>query len=151
VAGYHTEYSGIKFAMFFLGEYLHTITLAAVAVTLFFGGWRGPVFDVVPWLWPTVWFVLKVVVVVFVFIWLRATLPRFRYDRLMRFGWKILIPWGLVWVLLTGAIVVLPDVVGGRVQFLRWTAIAAGVLILVSLAAPLFTGGGRARTREVRS
>ncbi|MGH2724056.1 MAG: NADH-quinone oxidoreductase subunit NuoH [Actinomycetota bacterium] len=151
VAGYHTEYSGIKFAMFFLGEYLHTITLAAVAVTLFFGGWRGPVFDAVPWLWPTVWFVLKVVVVVFVFIWIRATLPRFRYDRLMHFGWKFLIPVGLAWVLATAAIVVLPDVVG-RQQLFRWVAVGAGAAIVLSLVAPLFTRRGRtaARTPEVR-
>jgi NADH-quinone oxidoreductase subunit H len=138
VAGYHTEYSGIKFAMFFLAEYLHTITASAVAVTLFFGGWRGPIFDFLPWVWPLVWFVLKVSVVVFVFIWVRATVPRFRYDRLMHFGWKVLIPWGLVWILATGAIVVLPDEIG-RDQLLRWVAIAAGVTLLLSLAAPLFT------------
>ena len=151
VAGYHTEYSGIKFAMFFLGEYLHAITISAVAVTLFFGGWRGPMFGFLPWLWPTVWFVLKVVVVVFVLIWVRATLPRFRYDRLMRFGWKFLIPVGLLWVLATGAIVVLPDVIG-RQELFRWVAIGAGVAILLALAAPLFTRGGRsaAQTTEVR-
>jgi NADH-quinone oxidoreductase subunit H len=139
VAGYHTEYSGIRFAMFFLAEYLHTITVAAVAVTLFLGGWRGPVFDFLPWLWPLLWFVLKVVALIFVFIWIRATLPRFRYDRLMSFGWKVLIPWGLLWVLATGAIVVLPDVFG-REDLFRWVAIAAGVTLLLSLAAPLFTG-----------
>jgi NADH-quinone oxidoreductase subunit H len=138
VAGYHTEYSGIRFAMFFLAEYLHTITLSAVIVTLFLGGWRGPTFDFLPWLWPTVWFVLKVAVVVFAFIWIRATLPRIRYDRLMSFGWKVLIPWGLVWVLATGAIVVLPDVVG-RDALLRWVAIAAGVTVVLTLVAPVFT------------
>jgi NADH-quinone oxidoreductase subunit H len=138
VAGYHTEYSGIRFAMFFLAEYLHTITVSAVAVTLFFGGWRGPIFDVVSWLWPLVWFVLKVTVLVFVFIWIRATLPRFRYDRLMAFGWKVLIPGGLVWVLATAAIVVLPDVYG-RDTFFRWAAIGAGVLLLLSIVAPVFS------------
>jgi NADH-quinone oxidoreductase subunit H len=138
VAGYNTEYSGIRFAMFFLAEYLHMITVSAVAVTLFLGGWRGPVFDFLPWLWPLLWFILKVVALVFVFIWIRATLPRFRYDRLMNFGWKVLIPWGLLWVLATGAIVVLPDVFG-REELFRWVAIAAGVTLLLSLAAPMFT------------
>jgi NADH-quinone oxidoreductase subunit H len=137
VAGYHTEYSGLKFAMFFLAEYLHTVTVSAVAVTLFLGGWRGPMFDFLPWLWPTVWFVLKVTAVLFVYIWIRATLPRFRYDRLMNFGWKWLIPFGLVWILLTGAIVVIPDVYGRRA--LLWgIGGVAGVLFLISLVAPLF-------------
>jgi NADH-quinone oxidoreductase subunit H len=138
VAGYNTEYSGIRFAMFFLAEYLHMITVSAVAVTLFLGGWRGPVFDFLPWLWPLLWFILKVVALIFVFIWIRATLPRFRYDRLMNFGWKILIPWGLLWVLATGAIVILPDVFG-RDELFRWVAIAAGVALLLSLAAPMLT------------
>jgi NADH-quinone oxidoreductase subunit H len=138
VAGYHTEYSGLRFAMFFLAEYLHTVTVAAVAVTLFLGGWRGPIFDFLPWLWPMVWFVLKVAVVVFVYIWIRATLPRFRYDRLMSFGWKWLIPLGLVWILVTGATVVIPDVYGRRA--LLWgIGIAAGLMFLVSLVAPLFS------------
>jgi NADH-quinone oxidoreductase subunit H len=148
VAGYHTEYSGIKFAMFFLAEYLHTITVSAVAVTLFFGGWRGPVFDFLPWLWPTVWFALKVAVVVFVFVWVRATIPRFRYDRLMSFGWKVLIPFGLLWIVATGAVVVLPDQVG-RDALLRWVAIAAGATLLISLVVPLFTR--RARTEDSRT
>jgi NADH-quinone oxidoreductase subunit H len=150
VAGYHTEYSGIKFAMFFLAEYLHTITVSAVAVTLFFGGWRGPIFGFLPWLWPTVWFVLKVIAVVFVFVWIRATLPRFRYDRLMSFGWKLLIPFGLFWILTTAAVIVLPTEVGRR-DFFIWIAIAAGVALLASLVAPLFGRRSRAEARETRS
>jgi NADH-quinone oxidoreductase subunit H len=138
VAGFATEYSGIRFAMFFLAEYIHTITVAAVAVTLFLGGWRGPVFDFLPWVWPLVWFLLKVVALIFVFVWIRATIPRFRYDRLMSFGWKVLIPWGLVWVLATGAIVVLPDEIGRDALF-RWVAIGAGATLLLSLIAPLFS------------
>jgi NADH-quinone oxidoreductase subunit H len=138
VAGYHTEYSGIKFAMFFLAEYLHTITVSAVAVTLFLGGWRGPIFEFLPWIWPLVWFLLKVSAVVFVYIWVRATLPRFRYDRLMSFGWKVLIPLGLAWVLATGAIIILPDVYG-RDRFFRWAAIAAGIVLLITLVAPAFS------------
>ena len=76
VAGYHTEYSGIKFAMFYLGEYLNTVTVAAVATTLWLGGWRGPAPDVLPWLWPLLWFLLKVLLIVYVYIWIRATLSR---------------------------------------------------------------------------
>ena len=138
VAGYFTEYSGIRFAMFYLAEYIHTITVAAVIVTLFLGGWRGPVFDLLPWVWPLLWFLLKVVAVIFLFVWVRATIPRFRYDRLMSFGWKVLIPWGLVWVLATGAIVVLPDEIGRDALF-RWVAIAAGATLLLSLIAPLLS------------
>ena len=137
VAGYFTEYSGIRFAMFYLAEYIHTITVAAVAVTLFLGGWRGPVFDFLPWLWPLLWFVLKVVALIFVFVWVRATIPRFRYDRLMSFGWKVLIPFGLLWVLVTGAVVVLPQELGRRAVFAGGAALL-GVVLLASLVAPLF-------------
>src|SRR5207247_9985706 len=94
VAGYHTEYSGIKFAMFYLAEYTHLVTVSAVAVTLFLGGWHGPVFSVAPWVWPTVWFVAKLVGGIFWFVWLRATLPRVRYQRLMSFGWRLPRPRG---------------------------------------------------------
>jgi NADH-quinone oxidoreductase subunit H len=149
VAGFATEYSGIRYAMFFLAEYIHAITVAAVAVTLFLGGWRGPVFDFLPWLWPLVWFLLKVVAVIFVFVWVRATIPRFRYDRLMSFGWKVLIPWGLVWVLATGAIVVLPDEIG-RDSLFRWVAIGAGATLLISLIAPLFAPKRKAPDAEAR-
>jgi len=150
VAGFHTEYSGIKFAMFFLAEYLHAITVAAVAVTVFLGGWRGPAPEVLPWLWPPLWFLFKLVLVLFVMIWIRATLPRFRYDRLMHFGWKVLIPWGLVWVLATGAIVVLPDLYG-RDRFFRWAAIAAGVALLISLVFPALQPKKKDADEEVAS
>jgi NADH-quinone oxidoreductase subunit H len=139
VAGYHTEYSGIKFAIFFLAEYLHTITVSAIAVTLFLGGWRGPSFDFLPWLWPLIWFLLKLLGILFIYIWVRATLPRFRYDRLMNFGWKVLVPFGLLWILATGAIVVLPDVYG-RDRFFRIAAIVVGVLFALSLVWPLLVG-----------
>jgi NADH-quinone oxidoreductase subunit H len=150
VAGYHTEYSGIKFAMFFLAEYMHTITVSAVGVTLFLGGWHGPMFDVVPWLWPLLWFLIKLFVVLYVLIWIRATLPRFRYDRLMSFGWKLLIPFGLFWILTTAAVIVLPTEVGRR-DFFIWIAIAAGVALLASLVAPLFGRRAVAEARETRS
>jgi NADH-quinone oxidoreductase subunit H len=144
VAGYHTEYSGIKFAMFYLGEYLNTVTVAAVATTLWLGGWRGPAPDVLPWLWPLLWFIGKVLLVIYVYIWVRATLPRVRYDRLMAFGWKLLIPWGLVWVMLTGAVVVLPDVYG-RGAIVTAGIIGVGAALALSLIWPLFTGSTSSR------
>ena len=146
VAGYHTEYSGIKFAMFYLGEYLNTVTVAAVATTLWLGGWRGPAPDLLPWLWPPLWFLGKVVLIVYVYVWIRATLPRMRYDRLMAFGWKFLIPFGLLWVLATGAVVVLPDVYGRR-EVLIGAAVLVGVVLALSLIWPMFSP--RAETREV--
>lgn len=85
-AGYHTEYGGMKFAMFFLAEYVNILAVSSIAVTLFLGGWHGP------WDLPVVWFLLKVAVLVFFFIWVRATMARFRYDQLMTIGWKVLIP-----------------------------------------------------------
>jgi len=149
VAGYHTEYSGIKFAMFFLAEYMHTITISAVGVTLFLGGWHGPQFDVLPWLWPLLWFLVKLYVVIFCLIWIRATVPRFRYDRLMNFGWKVLIPIGLLWILITAAAIELPNVYSdGRAALI----IAAGTIAVIVLLAPLFTGSPRraAAEREAR-
>jgi NADH-quinone oxidoreductase subunit H len=85
-AGYHTEYGGMKFAIFFMAEYVNILAVSAIAVTLFLGGWEGP------WDLPAVWFLLKVAVFVFFFMWVRATMARFRYDQLMSFGWKVLIP-----------------------------------------------------------
>jgi NADH-quinone oxidoreductase subunit H len=97
VAGYHTEYSAMKFAMFFMAEYANMITVACLATLLFLGGWHGPIFG--PWwlqaLLPLFWFVAKVFVFLFIYIWVRGTLPRFRYDQLMAFGWKILLPLSL--------------------------------------------------------
>jgi NADH-quinone oxidoreductase subunit H len=147
VAGFHTEYSGIKFAMFYLGEYLNTVTVAAVATTLWLGGWRGPHPGFLLWLWPLLWFLLKVFLVIYAYIWVRATLPRMRYDRLMSFGWKVLIPFGLLWVLATGAVVVLPDVYGKR-TIVTGAAILVAVVLVLSLIWPLFTRGS-SRTAEV--
>ena len=100
VAGYHSEYSGMKFGMFFVGEYLGITLNSAMIVTLFFGGWLGP------WLPPIVWFALKTFVFVCFFILLRATFPRPRYDQLMSFGWKVMLPLTLLNLLVTGAILV---------------------------------------------
>ncbi|KAF0123521.1 MAG: nuoH [bacterium] len=101
VAGYQTEYSSMKFAMFYMAEYTHIIAVSAIAVTLFLGGWRGP------FLPPALWFLIKVIALVYFFIWVRATYPRFRYDQLMQFGWKVLLPLALVNIVITSFIMVI--------------------------------------------
>ena len=100
VAGYHTEYSGMRFGLFSTAEYINMITLSGLAVTLFFGGWGGP------FLPGPLWFLLKLGAFIFVFMWLRATLPRLRYDQLMRFGWKVLLPVATLNAVLTAVLVV---------------------------------------------
>ena len=118
VAGYNTEYSGMKFALFYMAEYIKMIVIAALAVTFFFGGYREPFplfvthalpflsVDNTPILGP-VYLILKIVVLLITMVWIRATLPRFRYDRLMKFGWTVLLPLSLVWVMLTALVVLL--------------------------------------------
>jgi len=98
VAGYHTEYSSMKFAMFFLAEYANMVTVSCLATVLFFGGWQGPLFgpDWLQMLLPLLWFSLKVLFFLFLYVWIRGTLPRFRYDQLMAFGWKCLVPVALL-------------------------------------------------------
>ncbi len=101
VGGYHTEYSGFRFALFFLAEYANIFNISALTTTLFLGGWLGPDFGLpswIAWLLPIFWFLLKTYALLFVFVWLRATLPRMRYDQLMTFGWKRLIPLSLAWI-----------------------------------------------------
>jgi NADH-quinone oxidoreductase subunit H len=105
-AGYHTEYSGLKFALFFMAEYIKMIAVSAVAAVLFFGGYRGPFVDQIPLLGPLYLF-LKILIMLFIMIWVRATLPRIRYDRLMAFGWKVMLPAALINVFLTAVILVL--------------------------------------------
>jgi NADH-quinone oxidoreductase subunit H len=103
VAGYHTEYSGFRFALYYIAEYVNLITVSAIAATVFFGGWSGP-FNLLngPW-----WLLIKMIVFAFVFVWLRATLPRLRYDQLMRLSWGLLLPLGLLNVIVTAVLVVL--------------------------------------------
>jgi len=109
VGGFHTEYSSIKFAFFFLAEYINMVTVSMLATTLFLGGWRAP-WPLSLWdnanqgWWPVLWFFAKVMLFIFFFIWLRGTLPRLRYDQFMKFGWKVLIPVALVWVIAVGII-----------------------------------------------
>jgi len=102
VGGFHTEYSGFRFALFFLAEYINLFTMSALTVTFFLGGWQGPVFGPVflQGLLPVIYFFAKTFVIVFLFIWVRGTLPRMRYDQLMGFGWKRLIPVSLAWIIL---------------------------------------------------
>lgn len=106
VAGFHTEYSALKFALFFMGEYVNMTTVSVLATTLFLGGWQGPFVGTYPWL-GLVWFVGKVFFFLFLYIWLRGTLPRFRYDQLMNFGWKILLPAALVNIVIAAVLGVL--------------------------------------------
>ncbi len=98
-AGFHTEYSGMRFGLFFLGEYVHIQVLGALTAVFFLGGWRGP------WLPPVVWLMVKIFMVAVIMIWIRGTLPRLRYDQLMALGWKVLIPASLVNIVLTGAFI----------------------------------------------
>jgi len=98
VAGYHTEYSSMKFAMFFIAEYANMVGVSCLATVLFFGGWHGPLFGPawLQWILPLLWFSLKVLCFLFLYVWIRGTLPRFRYDQLMAFGWKFLVPLALL-------------------------------------------------------
>jgi NADH-quinone oxidoreductase subunit H len=138
VAGFHTEYSSIKFAMFFLAEYINVTTVAAIATTLFLGGWRAPwplsaidngVLNT-GW-WPILWFLGKVLVIIFVFYWLRATLPRLRYDQFMALGWKVLIPASLVWVLIVAAFRELTNEGRTRFETLAYVGIPLALIVLM--------------------
>lgn len=99
-AGYHTEYGGMKFAMFFMAEYINILLVSSLAITLFFGGWHGP-YDI-----PILWFLIKLALFVFFFMWVRATLPRFRYDQLLSFGWKVLVPIATINLIITAFFVI---------------------------------------------
>jgi len=105
VAGYHTEYGGMRFGLYSMSEYINLITLSGLCVTLFLGGWHGPGWDGPTWLAP-IWFVAKLGILLYVFIWMRTTLPRLRYDQLMRFGWKVLLPVATLNAIVTAALVV---------------------------------------------
>jgi len=106
VGGFHTEYSSVRFALFFLAEFMNTITMSAIVVTLFFGGPDGPAPHVVRWLWPILWFLGKTIVFLYVYVWIRASLPRLRYDQLMDLGWKRLIPLSLFWLLVVAGMLI---------------------------------------------
>ena len=114
VAGYQVEYSSMIFAMFYLGEYANMILMSAMTSILFLGGWLPPV-DIAPfnWLAGPLWFALKIALVLFGFLWVRGTFPRYRYDQLMRLGWKIFLPFSLLWVILTAGVLVAFDLLPG--------------------------------------
>jgi len=137
VAGFHTEYASIKFAMFFLAEYINLLTVSALATTLFLGGWRAPwPLSVVDngvlntgW-WPVLWFLGKVIAVVFFFYWLRGTLPRLRYDQFMKLGWKVLIPASLAWIMIVAAFRQLTNSGHSRIQTVAYVGIPVALIVL---------------------
>ncbi|HEX5205697.1 NADH-quinone oxidoreductase subunit NuoH [Paractinoplanes rhizophilus] len=137
VGGFHTEYSSFKFAMFFLAEYINMITVSAFCTTLFLGGWRAPWPITAVWSgansgwFSLIWFFAKVLIFLFGFIWLRATLPRMRYDQFMRFGWKVLIPVNLVWILFLSYVKVANNELSDRA---KWLSIG-GIVVVVLLVA----------------
>ena len=137
VAGFHTEYSSIKFAMFFLAEYVNMTTVSALATTLFLGGWRCPwplslidngVLNT-GW-WPVLWFLGKVFALLFFYIWLRGTLPRLRYDQFMKLGWKVLIPSSLIWILIVAAFRQLTNSGHSRLQTVAYVGIPLALIVL---------------------
>jgi NADH-quinone oxidoreductase subunit H len=139
VGGFHTEYSSLKFALFFLAEYVNMVTVSALATTLFLGGWRAPYpFSMIPganegWM-PLIWFFGKILAFIFIFIWLRGTLPRLRYDQFMDFGWKVLIPVALGWVFVVGAArVVISEELLSNTRAITILAIPVAALLLVSV------------------
>jgi NADH-quinone oxidoreductase subunit H len=135
VGGYHTEYSSLKFALFYLAEYINMVTVSALATTLFLGGWRAP-WPISVWSgansgwWPLLWFVAKLVSFLFFFIWLRASLPRIRYDQLMKLGWKVLIPTALVWTLIIATLRVWRRQGGSTGVYTVAALIVAALLVL---------------------
>jgi NADH-quinone oxidoreductase subunit H len=144
VGGFHTEYSSIRFALFFLAEFMNTITMSAVVVTLFLGGPSGPGFHFLTWLWPILWFVAKLFVFLFTYVWLRATLPRLRYDQLMDLGWKVLIPASLGWLLIMAAIQLelWYAGVGAVLGLLAWAMLARAMRVGRERSASTFARGG---------
>jgi NADH-quinone oxidoreductase subunit H len=136
VGGFHTEYSSLKFALFFLAEYVNMVTVSALATTLFLGGWRAP-YPLSLWeganegYYPVIWFIIKLCAFLFFFIWLRGTLPRLRYDQFMRFGWKRLIPFSLVWIMLVSVVRALDKF--GNLERRERILILAGSVFVIAL------------------
>ncbi|PJE95535.1 NADH-quinone oxidoreductase subunit NuoH [Streptomyces carminius] len=138
VGGFNTEYSSIKFALFMLAEYVHMVTVSALAVTLFLGGWRAPAPISTYWeganhgWWPLLWFIIKINLLLFLFVWLRGTLPRVRYDQFMRLGWKVLIPVAMVWLMLVATVRALRNEGHDFADILIWVAGVGLVLVVLS-------------------
>ncbi|MFG2864208.1 NADH-quinone oxidoreductase subunit NuoH [Streptomyces sioyaensis] len=154
VGGFNTEYSSIKFAMFMLAEYVNMVTVSAVAITLFLGGWRAPWPISTFWeganhgWWPLLWFTLKVQLLLFFFIWLRGTLPRVRYDQFMKLGWKVLIPVSLVWLMLVATVRALKNEGYNFSQIVLYVAGGAVLLLLISLLVDFFRRGEAAEETD---
>ena len=136
VGSYHTEYSSIRFALFFVAEFMNSVTMAAIITTLFLGGPAGPAPIGPGWLWGVIWFVIKVLVLLFVFVWIRGTVPRVRYDQLMDLGWKVLIPLSLGWLLLLATFWVARDqhwngfvtvLIGGAIGLVGYLLLKASI------------------------
>ncbi|MFF4263978.1 NADH-quinone oxidoreductase subunit NuoH [Streptomyces virginiae] len=144
VGGFNTEYSSIKFALFMLAEYVNMVTVSAVSVTLFLGGWRAPYPISSFWeganhgWWPMLWFVLKVQLLLFFFIWLRGTLPRVRYDQLMKLGWKVLIPVSVVWLMLVATVRALRNEAYDFSEIVLYVGGAVVAILLLSFVADVF-------------
>ncbi|WP_338896609.1 NADH-quinone oxidoreductase subunit NuoH [Streptomyces sp. TG1A-60] len=144
VGGFNTEYSSIKFAMFMLAEYIHMVTVSMIAVTLFLGGWRAPWPISTFWeganhgWWPMLWFVVKLQLLVFFFIWLRGTLPRVRYDQLMKLGWKVLIPVSVTWLMLVATVRMLRNENYAFSEIALYVGGAVLALLLLSFVADFF-------------
>ncbi|MBA3419546.1 MAG: NADH-quinone oxidoreductase subunit NuoH [Geodermatophilaceae bacterium] len=143
VGGFHTEYSSLKFALFFLAEYINIVTVSALATTLFLGGWRAPFGLGTVWAganegWlPIVWFLGKVFAFIFVFIWLRGTLPRLRYDQFMAFGWKVLVPVGLLWIVVVATLRTLSrEYDWSFLQSILFVGIPLAIVLIVLLLLP---------------
>ncbi len=148
VAGFMTEYSGMRFGMFMLAEFMSVVTMSAMIVTLFLGGPAGPVFGPawISWILPIVYFMAKVGAFIFFFILLRAALPRIRYDRLMALGWKVLIPAGLVWVLATAALVLVNEQPAAGNARLVIGGVGVGIALILFFIAPLFSKSEQSAT-----
>jgi NADH-quinone oxidoreductase subunit H len=150
VGGFHTEYSSLKFALFFLAEYVNIVVVSALATTLFLGGYRAlPGLGFTEsWLggWFTViWFLAKVVFFFFIFVWLRGTLPRLRYDQFMKFGWKVLIPFSLLWILIVATLRVLSQEGAPRAVLIGFSF---GIVLLVLAGSTLFESAKKRRALE---
>ncbi|MFE5051062.1 NADH-quinone oxidoreductase subunit NuoH [Streptomyces sp. NPDC056637] len=155
VGGFNTEYSSIKFALFMLAEYVNMVTVSAVSVTLFLGGWRAPWPVSTFWeganhgWWPMLWFVIKVQLLLFFFIWLRGTLPRVRYDQLMKLGWKVLIPVSVVWLMLVATVRTLRNENYDFASIALYVGGGVLALLLLSFLVDIFRDRG-GKEREAR-
>ncbi|NLU70314.1 NADH-quinone oxidoreductase subunit NuoH [Streptomyces sp. HNM0574] len=154
VGGFNTEYSSIKFAMFMLAEYVHMVTVSALAVTLFLGGWRAPAPISSVWeganhgWWPMLWFMAKLLVLLFVFVWIRGTLPRVRYDQFMKLGWKVLIPVSLVWLMLVATVRAMRNEGYDFSDIVYWVGGAALAILLLSFVFDAVRGRKEAAEEE---